>query len=372
MRRDAIEGASGSARAPRSGGGNRDAGRARTRRRGGIPMPSAGLAGMIVLAIVGLVAHLGDDPDRRLPPMRRIPGEPGTTTVGFAISPDGQTIATTRSDRRLSLRVIRGIARILDFPGYPSGGLAFSPDGRFLAMGRKEPGIPIFDIDSGRPPIILDAPIAQSRALAFSPDGRTLAATTERDGSILLWDFVAGRARLWLRGSFPAVDIAFSPDGRTLAVGEKYEKRVTLWDLLTGRSRTIFREASRDAITSVAFSSDGSLVAAAGSPDRLVRVWDPASGQLRHRIVGHSGGTNAVRFAPDGGRLVTAGSDEMVRIWKVETGEAMVCLDGRALMVPKVFVSADSRMVAAAGTDNAVRMWDLDEIDETRVDRAHP
>ncbi len=334
-------------------------------------MPAGWWAGAITLAIMGLIAFLNDESGHPHPPSRLIPREPGTSAFGFAVSPDGKTIATTRRDGRLSLD-IRGIERILELQARASWGLSFSPDSRFLAVARDEPGIPIFDLAAGRSRIILNEEISCSRALAFSPDGRSLAALTARDGEILLWDLSAGRVRTRLRGRFSALDLAFSPDGRSLAAGEGGERRVTLWDLETGQARSIFGKPS-EATTSVAFSPDGSLLAAAGTYDRVVRLWELPSGRLRLRISGHTGGSNCVRFSPDGGLLITAGSDGMVRIWKVETGEPIASLDGRSghfLVLPRLFLSADGRMVAAPGFDNAVRVWDLDDIDEVPFHRA--
>ena len=100
--------------------------------------------GLIALAIIGLMALARDDPGRDRPPTRLIPGEPGMTALAFALSPDGKRIATTRIDRRVSLRG-RGVDRILDPRGGVSRGLAFSPDGRTLAVGRDEPGVLLFD-----------------------------------------------------------------------------------------------------------------------------------------------------------------------------------------------------------------------------------
>ena len=362
MRRSAIVGARGPECAPDPGDGDRDPRRARSgRRRAGIPIPSRGLMGLLALTLIGLMAMARDDPGREPPPTRLISGEPGMMALGFALSPDGKMIATTRCDGRVSLRG-RGVERILNPRGWASRGLAFSPDGRTLAVGRDEPGILLFDIVGGGSPITLSTPLPLTRALAFAPDGRTLAATTRRGGEILLWDLASDRARTRLHGRSPALDIAFSPDGRTLAAGERREQAVTLWDLETGRSRCLFK-AQSGSINSVAFSPDGGLLAAAGPSDRLVRLWDPASGRLRLRISGHAFGTHAVRFSPDGGLLVTAGSDGRVRIWRVETGERVASLDGRTSVLPQVFLSADGRMLAAAGwSDDHIRVWDLGEI----------
>jgi WD40 repeat protein len=296
--------------------------------------------------------------------MRLIPGAPETMTLGLALSPDGKTIATTRSDGRLSLRNERGTECILDSRGGVWWGLAFSPDGRYLAVGRDEPGIAAFDLVEGGPGFILDLPLSQSRSLAFSPDGRTLAVTSGNAGRILLWDLAMGRERSRLTGRFPAVDIAFSPDGRTLAVAEQEQKQVILWDLKTGLSRSLFTESAAG-FSSVAFSPDGSLLAAAGPAQGVVRLCDVGSGRVRLEIAKHAGGTNAVGFSPDGSRLVTSGSDGMVRIWRVDTGEPIARLDGDSPQLPRLLISDDGRILAA-GRDNHIRVWHVDDIAEIR------
>src|SRR5579883_1820222 len=180
MRRSAIVGARGPECAPDPGDGDRAPRRARSgRRRAGIPIPSRGLMGLLALTLIGLMAMARDDPGREPPPTRLIPGSPGMMALGFALSPDGKMIATTRCDGRVSLRG-RGVERILDPLGRAaSRGLAFSPDGRTLALGRDEPGILLFDVVGGGSPITLSTPLRLSCALAFSSDGRTLAATTQ-------------------------------------------------------------------------------------------------------------------------------------------------------------------------------------------------
>ena len=301
MRREAIDHAPGSACAPSPADGER--GPARTRgRRAGIPMPSRGLTGLVVLGMFGLAVHLSEELAPAPTRMRLVPGEPGTLTLGFALSPDGATIATTSNDGRLSLRDVRDVRvaeRVLDHRRGLALGLAFSPDGRSLALGREGSGIRIFDLARGGSRLRLDLPISRTRNLVFSPDGGILAATTENPGEIVLWDLDAARTRTKLYGRFAALSLAFSPDGRCLAVGGKDEMTVTVWDLETGRSRTIWRE-SAGPITSVAFAPDGGLLAAASPCARTRPALGPGVGSIAAPGRGACRRHHLGEFLPDG------------------------------------------------------------------------
>ena len=111
-------------------------------------------------------------------------------------------------------------------------------------------------------------------------------------------------------------------------------------------------------------SSPAKTQLAAASPcDRPVRLWDPASSRLRLQIRGHAGGSTAVSFSPDGGRLATSGTDGMVRLWRPDTGELLASLDGRSPVLYQVAFSADGRTLAAVGIDHHVRVWDVADVD---------
>jgi WD40 repeat protein len=186
----------------------------------GRPRPRPWARGRVVwlLAAIGLpwLPILGARP--RDLPVHRARGHPGVVIQGFAISPDGQTIATVDERGRVRLRpaVESGcIERTLDDLGKL---VSFSPDGHRLAIGRDEPDVILCDLDGegrGRP---LGIPVRQASALGFSPDGRTLAVSSFRSREIILWDIEAGRERMRLRGHSAFVfTLAFAPDGRSLA-----------------------------------------------------------------------------------------------------------------------------------------------------------
>jgi hypothetical protein len=107
--------ARGSKCAPNTRDGHFDLGPERAgRRRAGIPLPSGKLTLLIAMTVIVLIEASSNNPGHQYPPTRLISGERGTVTIGFALSPGGKTIATTRSDGRLSLRDDRGIEQFLD------------------------------------------------------------------------------------------------------------------------------------------------------------------------------------------------------------------------------------------------------------------
>jgi WD40 repeat protein len=79
-------------------------------------------------------------------------------------------------------------------------------------------------------------------ALAFSPDSKTLAtASEEGKGTVELWEVLTGRHRATLQISAkPIGAVAFSGDSRLLAVGSD-DNTIRLWDYLAGKERVILR-----------------------------------------------------------------------------------------------------------------------------------
>jgi WD40 repeat protein len=79
------------------------------------------------------------------------------------------------------------------------------------------------------------------------------------------------------------------------------------------------------AIRDMDVSPDGKLIASS-SADDTVRVWQTDIGKERYRLPGHDryGGNRAVRFTPDGQRLVSWGDDMRMYVWDVGTGKAII------------------------------------------------
>ena len=90
----------------------------------------------------------------------------------------------------------------------------------------------------------------------FSPDGESLASTSE-DGTAVLWQWRAGKARHVLKGHGSGVLLAaFSPDGKTL--GDRRPRRGSSCGMSeSGKNRTVIRQPLGGRQRRSSFSRDG-------------------------------------------------------------------------------------------------------------------
>lgn len=73
---------------------------------------------------------------------------------------------------------------------------------------------------------------------------------------------------------------------------------------------------------------------------------------------GHVGSVNAVRWSPDGTRIVSGGFDALPRVWDVSTGQTLFVLAGHTESVVGLSWSEDDRRIASQSFDATVKVWD--------------
>ena len=164
-----------------------------------------------------------------------------------------------------------------------NSGAALSPDGQtFATSGQDDETIKLWRTSDGTEIRTLAAHVAQVNAIAFSPDGQTLASGGEvafgsGDVNVKIWRVSDGAILKTLdNGDFSGVNsVAFSPDGTLLAAGSG--QNVKIWNIatgavihtLTGHSFTVFSVFVRS-------QRRGRPHAAAASASRTCRRSGPA------------------------------------------------------------------------------------------------
>jgi WD40 repeat protein len=189
------------------------------------------------------------------------------------------------------------------------GRVSLSPDGKWLAVAGEAGSLTVWDAATGQRRGVLRAPnreprIATSDFHVFSPNSRWLAFQRDDDRGTQLWDATTGHLSPVLETGWPPC--IFSPDSLTLAAADT-GGTVKLWDVLAGRERITLKGSTFEDQTLV-FSPDGKLVAIGSCSLRRpneflplqVRVWETETGELaRHLVSSPGGGNEYLKFSPD-------------------------------------------------------------------------
>lgn len=156
--------------------------------------------------------------------------DPDRRVSGVLFTPDARFIATANDGQ---LRVCDSTSGEVwrSFTAHQDivVGFAVSPDGRTLASSGREGPVRIWELLSGKERGRLE--VASSvTALAYAPGSRTLAAGSSK-GSIRLYDLADGKEWHRLDGHLGAIDsLEFSADGRVL-LSKSQDTTALIWDV---------------------------------------------------------------------------------------------------------------------------------------------
>jgi WD40 repeat protein/tRNA A-37 threonylcarbamoyl transferase component Bud32 len=112
-----------------------------------------------------------------------------------------------------------------------------------------------------------------------------------------------------------------------------------------------------DRVNAVAWAPDGARIVSA-SDDKTVQVWESTTGNHQFTYTGHSDRVNAVAWSPDATRIASASSDTSIQVWEASTGVYLFTCKGHSNRVNAVAWSPDSRFIATASDDKTVKVWD--------------
>ncbi len=160
------------------------------------------------------------------------------------------------------------------------------------------------------------------------------------------------------------IPIVFLPtDGRLLG---RTETELRIIDPAIGQETT-FLQPSRQ-IDAVALSPDGQTLAL-GLVDHSIQLIRMADKRLLSTLTGHLDRITALKFTPDGDRLVSASVDTWVRIWSLHGKLVSSFQPGGADNFPAevlgIGISPDGATLATISTEGPLKLWDLSSNQKT-------
>jgi WD40 repeat protein/serine/threonine protein kinase len=312
-----------------------------------------------------------------------------------AFFPDGATIAAADWDNKIciwdlvtgrQLRALGGDAELALTNGVRQPdivhNLAISPNGHLIASTNRSGTVRVWDAAVGRLVCTLRGHAERTLGVAFHPDGRRIVSAAW-DGTVRIWNSETGE-QVGLLGGPDAMAVAavYSPDGSRIASAFA-DGTVLIWD--AGSRHEVRRlacqfpagDGATTTLTSIlAYRCDGRWIAACSNPGESepgeVRVFDASSGERTLTLRGHTAKVAAVAFSPDGSRIASASFDRTVKLWELETGQEVCTLRGHTAGVLSVEFSPDGRSLATGSMDNTVKIWNARRTAEHSEPVAHP
>ena len=306
------------------------------------------------------------------------------------------SLAFTRDSRKLVSLDFGGVVRVRDVEtrretisysvrmlgASPSVGLAVHPDGERIATGGFDRLVTLSELDTGRQVLVLRELDGNCHCVAFSPDGNQLAAGSA-SGKVYLWDAtpLTGTedpcTATYRHESSEVSTLDIAPHrlmvaaagnrvqspagaGASLLIWQGSEERAPLH--LPGHAVMVF---------SIAFDPAGRLLAASGDEPRRpgrtdIKVWDLESRREALEVEAFEGEGRlfALAFSRDGKRLVAGGSDRKVLVWDAGSGRKVGVLGEHAGEIVALSFSENGKYLASSGFDKVVRVWDGARLDE--------
>jgi WD40 repeat protein len=316
-----------------------------------------------------------------------------TCLDSVALSPDGKLLALTgREDTAVHLWDVARGRELHAFAGHRHGPLAvaFLPDGRTVATLTRDHSLsaPVrdwaewslrrWDAASGKELAVTRAdPGSEVHLMAFSLDG-CLAAIVLYDGTLRLWDVIAGKElRHWqvptqevtynlppFKGQRQAItEPAFSPDGKVLLAA--HGSRLCRWEVATGKVLPAFRVPGNTQFSRCFAAPDGRTLlmtvwqapTPGNAPTTRLVFLDAARGRILREVSAGNAPLPPCAYAPDGKTLAVAEGGE-VQLWEVASGQERGRLQTPERFVTGMVFSPDSRLlVTSRGRPSWLQLW---------------
>jgi serine/threonine protein kinase/WD40 repeat protein/tetratricopeptide (TPR) repeat protein len=296
--------------------------------------------------------------------------------LAAAFSPKGDLLATASGDHAVRLWSVLEGKPVGEAVLHPASvdGVAFSPAGTHLATAQRGGMIRLWRLPNPAPEVRV--PCGGNSLVRLSGDGRYLlpSGVSQRSGSLLstrVYETATGKPAgpaLNLGGRL--IDAALSPDGRhaatvvsqTRADGWQYGK-LALWSWRDGKLAAGPVDLPSEP-RKLDYNPAGTLLAVVCAGGELLLV-DPSGGKTVRQWRAHDPypannhyvNNGAVRFSPEGDRVITYGTNaNAARFWDVQ-GKLLFELRHRR-KCHDVRFSADRQFIVTASYDSTACVWD--------------
>jgi WD40 repeat protein/serine/threonine protein kinase len=250
-------------------------------------------------------------------------------------------------------RLRYGSAPPLPYPGWPQC-VTYCPDGRGIVVGYRDGSVKVWDAIAGKELRTMEGHKRAVHYVAASSDGHFLA-TADLDGVVKLWNFASGELlQTFSTHSNRVTGLSFSPDSRRLA-SASVDTTVGLWDVTTGQQIHIFRHANE--VQGMVFSPDGQRLIAS-CIDGTVKVWDTTTCQEAFSFRCDMQMVHTAALSQDGQRLALGNWNGAVKVLDMSTGQEILALQGHTCIVYSIAFTRDDQRLVSAGYDGTIKVWD--------------
>ncbi len=259
---------------------------------------------------------------------------------------------------------------------------ALRGDGRLAAVAAQTGPIRLYDTRTGDqvgPTLVRHT--RGPRALDFVDDGSALISSGS-DGLVVRWeldaDGVVGESTLLTESDDIVWALDVHPNGELLALASD-DGRLLLVDARTGAERRVIEWSGGEGIVAVRFSPDGERIVASNRDGRL-QSWLTLNGTPLWDDDASPSGPNLwdIAFSPDGTRFATAGDRDAAFVHDTETGRAVpgavfgepAGRPGAITQVHGVAFSADGSRLIGGSATGSLHSWNIDDPTDVVTTRA--
>ena len=200
-------------------------------------------------------------------------------------------------------------------------------------------------------------PDATRVTMALSPDGRNLAAVDDEQ-HVRVWSLSDGKARKLRLPAANLREIVFDPTGETLVTGTD-DGRIRLWDVGSDRQRGKILDSGEWPVAALRFTPDGRRLLSSDTGSEIT-VWNLATHRPAHRFTGYT----VVRaesfhaFSPDGRTVAIGSGNGTLELWDVASGERRESLASHGdEAIGTLDFSADGSLLAVGHHDGSTALW---------------